>query len=230
LGKSKKSIYSKIGFLPERPYFYPHLTGREFLTYLGNLNEVSNSAFLKKVDEYSLRLDLKDHLNKKINYYSKGMMQRLGLISCLVHSPLLLILDEPLSGVDPLGRREIKEILLEQNDSGKTIFFSSHILSEVEEICDRIVILDSGIVKFQGNKKDLLPKNSSFIVKFSGKPEKINPIFILDIKKRGEDIILETPEETLPDFLNEIIAQKSILHSINRKNSTIDEAVYGIGK
>lgn len=230
LGKSRESIYSKIGFLPERPYFYPHLTGQEFLTYLGSLNEVSRPIFLKMVEEYSFRLDLKDHLNKKINYYSKGMMQRLGLISCLVHNPLVLILDEPLSGVDPIGRREIKEILLEQNDHGKTIFFSSHILSEVEEMCDRVVVLDSGILKFQGNKKDLLPKKGSFIVKFSGKIEKINPIYVLDIKNRGEHIIIETPEETLSDFLNEIIVQKSTLHSINRKNSTMDEAVYGINK
>ena len=230
LGKNKKSIYSKIGFLPERPYFYPHLTGREFLTYLGTLNEITYSTIQKKIDIYSVRLDLKDHLDKKINNYSKGMMQRLGLISCMVHDPLVLILDEPLSGVDPVGRKEIKEILLELNDRGITIFFSSHILSEVEEICDRVVILDSGNLKFSGNKIDLLPKKNSFIIKFCGKVEKINPNFILDIKNKGENIIIETPEETLQEFLNEILAQKSILYSINRKNSTIDEAIYGINK
>lgn len=230
LGKTKNSIYSKIGFLPERPYFYPHLTGQEFLTYLASLNNISTSKFAKKVDEYSCRLGLRNHLNKKINYYSKGMMQRLGLISCLLNDPLILILDEPLSGVDPIGRREIKEILLEQNDLGITIFFSSHILSEIEEICDSVVVLDSGVIKFQGNKKDLLPKTGNFIVVFSGNIEKINPSFILDIKKRSEDIIVETPEETLSNFLGEILSQGSILHSVNRKDSNIEKAVYGINR
>lgn len=230
LGESKKSIYSKIGFLPERPYFYPHLSGREFLTYLAGLDEIAHFTVQEKIEIYSERLDLKDHLDKKINNYSKGMMQRLGLISCLVHDPLILILDEPLSGVDPVGRKEIKEILLELNDRGKTIFFSSHILSEVEEICDRLVILDAGNLKFSGNKIDLLPKKNSFIIKFWGKVEKINPNLILDIKNKGENIIIETPEEMLQECLNEILAQKSILYSINRKNSSIDEAIYGINK
>lgn len=228
LGATKKSIYSKMGFLPERPFFYPHLTAREFLQYLGGLNEIRPLVLQEKVEMFSERLSLKGHLDKKINNYSKGMLQRLGLISCLVHDPMVLILDEPLSGMDPVGRKEIKEILLELNEKGKTIFFSSHILSDVEEICDRVVVLDSGNLRFQGNKLDLLPIKKTFVVKISGKVEKISANLVLDIKYKAGNTIIETPEGSIQYFLKEVMDMGFLINSIIRKNSTMDEVIFGV--
>jgi len=124
LGINKKSIFSKIGFLPERPFYYPHLTGREFLKYLGSLNKIPPSTMVQRINNLSEKLELSGHLDKKVNNYSKGMLQRLGLIGSLIHDPMVLILDEPLSGMDPMGRKIIKEMLLDLNEDKKTIFFS----------------------------------------------------------------------------------------------------------
>jgi ABC-2 type transport system ATP-binding protein len=228
LGSTKKSIYSKIGFLPERPFFYPHLTGREFLQYLGGLNDLRPMILREKIDLFSTRLSLKNHLDKKINNYSKGMLQRLGIISCLIHDPMLLILDEPLSGMDPPGRKEIKEILLECHENGKTIFFSSHILSDVEEICDRVIVLDAGSLKFQGYKTELLPIKNTFIVKLWGKIENIKSNCIHEIKNKSGITEVEIPEENLQEFLGEVLVSGSKIHSIKRKNSTMDEMIFGI--
>ena len=228
LGITNKSIYSKIGFLPERPFFYPHLTGREFLQYLGGLNDLSSSVLREKIDLFSSRLSLKNHLDKKVHNYSKGMLQRLGIISCLIHDPMLLILDEPLSGMDPPGRKEIKEILLECHENGKTIFFSSHILSDVEEICDRVIVLDAGNLKFQGYKTELLPIKNTFIIKLWGKMENIKPNLILEIKNKGGNTELEVSEENLQEFLANVSITGSKIQSIKRKNSTMDEIIFGI--
>ncbi len=228
LGTTKKSIYSKMGFLPERPFFYSQLTAREFLKYLGGLNEIKPLVLQEKVEMFSERLSLKGHLDKKINNYSKGMLQRLGIISCMIHDPMVLILDEPLSGMDPVGRKDIKDILLELNENGKTIFFSSHILSDVEEICDRVVVLDSGNLKFQGNKMDLFPIKKTFVVKISGKIEKISANLVLDIRYKAGNTIIETPEESIQYFLKEVMDMGFLINSVTRKNSTMDEVIFGV--
>jgi ABC-2 type transport system ATP-binding protein len=146
----------------------------------------------------------------------------------MIHDPMVLILDEPLSGMDPVGRKDIKDILLELNENGKTIFFSSHILSDVEEICDRVVVLDSGNLKFQGDKIDLLPIKKTFVVKISGKVEKISANLVLDIRYKAGNTIIETPEESIQSFLKEVMEMGFLINSVNRKNSTMDEVIFGV--
>jgi ABC-2 type transport system ATP-binding protein len=228
LGINKKSIFSKIGFLPERPFYYPHLTGREFLKYLGSLNKISPSTMVQRINDLSGKLELSSHLDKKVNNYSKGMLQRLGLIGSLIHDPMILILDEPLSGMDPLGRRIIKDMLLDLNENNKTIFFSSHILSDVEEICDRVVILDAGNLKYQGNKLDLFPVKNSFIVKVSGKLTPINKNLVIDLKYKAGNTYVEVLEPNLPEFLKDLWSASESIISINRKNSTMEEVIFGL--
>ncbi len=228
LGINKKSIFSKIGFLPERPFFYPHLTGMEFLKYLGSLNKVPTSTIFQKINDLSEKLELSGHLDKKVNNYSKGMLQRLGLIGSLIHDPMVLILDEPLSGMDPIGRRIIKDMLLDLNENKKTIFFSSHILSDVEEICDRVVILDSGNLKFQGKKIDLLPIKNSFIVKVFGNFKPINKNLVIELKYKAGNAFAEVLESNLPEFLKELWSASESIISINRKNSTMEEVIFGL--
>ncbi len=135
-----------IGFLPESPYFYEHLTGYEFLkvhALLGNYTD-----YKERVSELLNKVGLKHAVNLSLQKYSRGMLQRIGIAQSLITEPDLLVLDEPLTGLDPIGRKEIKDLILEQKNQGKTIFFSSHILPDAEEVCDRIgIIIDGEIVQ-----------------------------------------------------------------------------------
>lgn len=148
-GKNNSDVKESIGFMPEDPYFYEHLTATEFLNFMKNL--FPNA----KEDPQSLLelVGLKDAAKQKVGYFSKGMKQRLGLAQAIVNDPDYLFLDEPLDGLDPIGRREFKQILLGLKKKGKTIFFNSHVLSDVEEICDQIGIIDKGKLVYSGNVK-----------------------------------------------------------------------------
>ena len=150
-----KSTRERIGFMPEDPYFYDHLTGLELLQFSADLfcDPISN------IEDILKDVGLKDAKNKMINTYSKGMKQRLGIAQSLVNDPDYIFLDEPLDGLDPIGRAEIKKIILKLKRRKKTIFFNSHILADVDEICDEIGIIDNGkliysgtVKKFKGNK------------------------------------------------------------------------------
>ena len=138
-----------IGFMPEDPYFYDHLTALEFLSFMKNFFKKK----CKQPAEVLRMVGLEDAAKKKINTFSKGMKQRLGLAQAIINDPDYLFLDEPLDGLDPIGRREFKHILLDLKKEGKTIFFNSHILSDVEEICDQIGVINKGALIYAGPVK-----------------------------------------------------------------------------
>lgn len=161
LGKQIQEIKSNIGYLPERAYLYQHLTGREFLNYSAKLNRVPTEKIQSLIASWAERMNLSHALDRNIKGYSKGMQQRLGFISTVIHSPKFLVLDEPLSGLDPIGRRDFKKILKELNEEGTTIFFSSHIVADVEEICNDVVFIEKGNLIYNGKIKDLLEKNTT---------------------------------------------------------------------
>jgi ABC-2 type transport system ATP-binding protein len=140
---------SKIGFAPEKPSFYDFLKGEEVLDFAGRLLGFSPSIDRKK--EVMEKTGLWNDRKKLVSAYSKGMQQRLALSCAMLHEPELYILDEPSSGLDPLGRRKIKEIILELKKAGKTIFFSTHILADVSEICDRVGVIHEGKMIFEGS-------------------------------------------------------------------------------
>jgi ABC-2 type transport system ATP-binding protein len=147
------SIKEKIGFMPEAPYFYDRLTGLEFLKFCGELFKQKR----KSDEEYGeiLRLvGIYEARNKKIEAYSKGMKQRLGFAQTIVNDPDYIFLDEPLDGLDPLGRKEVKEIVKRLRAAGKTIFFNSHILYDTEELCDKIGIIHKGRLLWTGPVKE----------------------------------------------------------------------------
>lgn len=133
-----------VGYMPEHPYFYEYLTPRETLDFYGRLRGLNREERLSEWERISALLDLREIADRRIRGFSKGMRQRVGFAVALVGDPPLLILDEPMSGLDPLGRRMIRELIKQLNADGKTIFFSSHVLSDVEEICDRVAILVTG--------------------------------------------------------------------------------------
>lgn len=136
------SVKQKIGFMPESPSFYLYLTGREFLEFVSSLFTIKNNT--TKIDDLLRAVDLFPAGDKQIRGYSKGMLQRLGLAQALINDPEILFLDEPLDGLDPLGRAEIKKIILKLKSQNKTIFLNSHILSDVAELCDHVGIIDKG--------------------------------------------------------------------------------------
>lgn len=135
---------ARVGFMPENPYFYDYLTGREFVVFHGVLAGLSAAAGRQRADELLERLGLGHAAGLPLRKYSRGMLQRAGLAQALVGDPDLLILDEPMSGLDPFGRKEVRDLILEQRARGKTVFFSSHILADAELLCDRAAIIKDG--------------------------------------------------------------------------------------
>jgi ABC-2 type transport system ATP-binding protein len=150
------SAKKRLGFLPESPYFYEHLTGYEFLKLHALLHNLRD--YKARAGDLLQRVGLHDASDLQLRKYSRGMLQRIGIAQALVGSPDLLILDEPLTGLDPIGRKEIKDIILEEKIKGTTIFFSSHILPDAEAVCDRIGIIIEGEIKEVGQLDVLLKK------------------------------------------------------------------------
>lgn len=156
-GKSNKDneLKSYIGYLPESPYFYDYLTGEELLKYMGQLHAIEKNVLNERIDELLMKVNM-DHARKiQLRKYSKGMLQRVGVAQALINDPEFLILDEPMSGLDPIGRREIRDLILEQKEKGKTILLSSHILSDVESLCDRVGVILNGVVVKVGALSEL---------------------------------------------------------------------------
>ncbi len=146
----------RVGYMPENPYIYQYLKPLEFLDLCGRL--VGLSATDRRVRSEAMidKVGLRHAVDRPIGKFSKGMMQRIGLAQALLHDPELLILDEPMSGLDPIGRKEVRDLLLEQRERGKTLLFTSHILSDVEELCDRVVIMQRGKITSEGQVHDLV--------------------------------------------------------------------------
>ncbi|MCX7044330.1 MAG: ABC transporter ATP-binding protein [Candidatus Sumerlaeota bacterium] len=152
-----KKVKEHIGFLPENPYFYDYLTGYEFLNFYGQLYGMPRSVRLKKIEEMFALVKLPEHApNLPLKGYSKGMLQRIGLAQALLNDPKIVFLDEPQSGLDPLGRKEVRDIIIGLKQRGMTVFFSSHILSDAEVICDRVGIINRGELINIGRLNELL--------------------------------------------------------------------------
>ena len=149
----------RLGYLPEQPYFYEYLTPRETIDFYGHLQKLSLAERDRQWDKLSELLDLRDIAEQRIKGFSKGMRQRMGFAVALVGDPPLLILDEPMSGLDPIGRRMIRDLIMRCRDEKKTIFFSSHVMGDVEQICDRVSILVKGRLTHRGRIDELLAQN-----------------------------------------------------------------------
>jgi len=145
----------EVGFLPEAPYFYEYLSGRETLDFYGRLSGMPRDRRRRRADEALERVGIAGAADRAVRTYSRGMRQRLGLAQAIIHGPRLAILDEPMSGLDPLGRRDVRRLILDLAREGVTVFFSSHILSDVEALCDRVAVLSEGRLVAEGRVGEL---------------------------------------------------------------------------
>jgi len=182
MGKNQYDVNMKrnVGFLPENPYYYEYLTGPEILRFYGRLFDMSPGSIKNKIDELLDLVDLSDVRNLSLRHYSKGMLERIGLATSLINDPKVLILDEPTTGLDPIGCKETRELLASLKEKGTTILLSSHFLSEVERMCDKIAIFHRGNLLTVGQLDDLVSQYKAenledLFVKAIGEFDRQNP-------------------------------------------------------
>lgn len=217
LGNNQTEIRSNVGYLPERAYLYQHLTGREFLSYVGGLNSIPRIRLTELIREWTQKIQIDHAIDRPIRGYSKGMQQRLGFVSALIHNPLFLVLDEPLSGLDPVGRRDFKKIMKELNEKGTTIFFSSHIVSDIEELCKNVVFIEKGKLVYDGSINDLVLKN---------KGDK----FSINFLRNGVMERLELEESEKNSIITKLIQDGCDITSMEKDSLTLEEIIYKIKK
>lgn len=215
LGNSKEEAFKVLGYLPERPFFYPHLTGREFCTYMGKISNLKKSTIAEQIERWAGRFKIDFALDREIKTYSKGMLQRVGFLATLLHDPKLIVLDEPLSGVDPIGRKELKEIMLEVNKLGKTIFFSSHIVSDMEEICDEVICLRDGKMVFAGNVDKLINEN-------------VKPLYKITSSHDGKVQTTEIETEKKESTLKALLENGAEILKVEQDKPSLEEVFYKV--
>jgi ABC-2 type transport system ATP-binding protein len=160
---------SQIGYLPERPYFHEHLTGQQLLEYFGTLAGMKPNRIQERIPSVLSAVRMLDSRKVELKKYSKGMLQRIGIAQALLHDPEFLVLDEPMSGLDPMGRKEMRELILKLAAEGRTIFFSSHVIPDVEAICAQAALIQKGQIIGCGPIASFLPSNEDLIeLIFSG--------------------------------------------------------------
>jgi len=161
---SNEASRAQVGYLPENPYIYDFLTASEYLGYAGRLSGMSTAAIKQRSEELLAKLKLEQAANRRISGYSKGMQQRTAIAAALIHDPELVVLDEPMSGLDPLGRKLIFDLIAELKQQGKTGFISSHVLTDIERLCDRVGIIVQGSLLYQGDVSGLaIPLEDLFL-------------------------------------------------------------------
>ncbi len=149
-----------VGFLPENPYFYKFLTAEETLRFYGKICGMGGKALTSRIDELLTLVGLEDARHRRVGGYSKGMLQRIGLAQALIQNPRLLVLDEPTAGVDPAGSRQIRDLILNLKEQGKTVLLTSHLLEQVQDVCDRVGIMARGLMVREGSVEDLVTVES----------------------------------------------------------------------
>lgn len=164
LAAQNEASRAKVGYLPENPYLYDFLTATEYLSYTGKLSSLDPSTIAERSSLLLEKLKLAQAANRRISGYSKGMQQRTAIAAALIHDPDLVILDEPMSGLDPLGRKLVFDLIAELKEQGKTVFISSHVLTDIERLCDRVGIVVQGRLCYEGRVSDLtLPLEELFL-------------------------------------------------------------------
>jgi ABC-2 type transport system ATP-binding protein len=219
---------ARVGFLPENPYVYPYLTPREFVSMCGRLSGLSGERLRESVARVIERVGIGYAIDRAARTLSKGMLQRAALAAAIVHDPELLILDEPMSGLDPVGRKEVRDIILEEKNRGRTVFFSSHILSDVEMLCDQVCILRRGEVVVAGSLRDLLhegKRRSEVTVTGASEALAADLTATVDSTRRvGDSLVMEVAGDAAVEaVVAKILAAGARLQSVAPKRETLED-------
>ena len=214
----------RLGYLPENPTFPDHLTGREVLMFYGQLVGLSGAALTQRVEIMLDRVRMKYAKDIQVRRYSKGMVQRLGIAQSMLHDPELIIWDEPMSGLDPIGRREVKELMQELNSRGKTLFFSTHIISDVEEICEDVSIVVGGKVTRAGVVKDLLGAESGQVeVRAQHLPADFDVQGLPVVVSGSQRVFTVESQEAAKVLVERIWAAKGTVMSLQTRRTALED-------
>jgi ABC-2 type transport system ATP-binding protein len=218
-------VKAQIGFLPEQPYFYDYLTASELLHYYAQLSGVPAGERKHRVESVIARVGMADAGHVQLRKFSKGMLQRIGIAQAIVHDPKLVFLDEPMSGLDPIGRREVRDLIASLKDEGKTVFFSTHILSDAEALCDRVAVLNKGRLRGVGVIADLTSKVSGKMELLWEGEASVPAIRALggEAYVAGDTIRAVIPEPQLDAALEALRRDRARLISVTPVHSTLED-------
>jgi ABC-2 type transport system ATP-binding protein len=222
------AVHARIGYLPENPCFYDHLTSEEFLSYAAELFGLSAAERRGRVSSLLERVGLTESRDVPLRKFSKGMVQRLGIAQALVNDPEIIFLDEPMSGLDPLGRREVRDLMLELKAEKKTVFFSTHILSDAETLCDRVAILNRGRLQGCGDLHQILSLGVSAteVVLEDPPAEILNELqpCVASMVRTGNRVRLEVSEESeIPRVLDRALRGGAKIVSVNPVKMSLED-------
>jgi ABC-2 type transport system ATP-binding protein len=210
-GRDSTTVESRedVGFLPENPYFYKFLTGAETLRFFGKLCGLGGAKLEDRIKELLALVKLENAADRRLGGYSKGMLQRIGLAQAMIQEPRLLVLDEPTAGVDPAGSREIRDLILDFKKRGITVLLCSHLLEQVQEICDRIGILHEGNMIREGRLTDLISiENQTELILENAPPELLAEIKAAIEKSKARLVEQRKPQTTLERYFLEVTGSK----------------------
>lgn len=220
-----RAMKQRVGYLPENPYFYDYLTGWEFLQMAGGLFQIPAAVQRQRIPQLLELVGLSQlsARKKQLRQYSKGMLQRVGMAQALINDPELVFLDEPMSGLDPLGRHQMREIILLLQNQGKTIFFNSHILSEVEQICSRVAILAQGELICSGYLDELLGRAETYHVKGRGGDLNVLNQSISNLKEEQDGCWYGQLQDEPCDFLASLRLMNGQIIAMNLSRPSLEE-------
>jgi ABC-2 type transport system ATP-binding protein len=213
-----------IGYLPENPAFYEFLTGREYLAFVGRAYRMEEESIAEGIERSLALLDLVDAADRSIRGYSKGMVQRLGLAQAVLHDPAIFVLDEPMSGLDPIGRALVKDIIRELKCRGKTVFFSTHITADVEAVCDRVGVIVKGRLRVVESVAQILQSGvEGYAIQVSGLADAPETSARYGLS-RGKQMIHEgyVPKESFNGFMQEVIEAGARLELIETRRKDLE--------
>ena len=222
-------IKARLGFLPESPYFYDYLTSREFLEFYGHLFGLWGAVLSNRVDELLQLVGMTHAKDLQLRKFSKGMLQRVGIAQALINDPELVVLDEPMSGLDPVGRKEVRDLILRLKESGKTVLFSSHILHDAEVLCDRVAMILKGRLVACGRVTDLLDQGASHQVELV--VDRLTPEGLDHLRPLTDKVVMQgdlmlvvlKSQQQVGGALEIIRAAKARLVSLNPQKGSLED-------
>ncbi len=226
LGKSidDVSMHRDVGYLPEQPYFYDYLTAAELLDYFARFHGLTATERQDRVQKLLKKVGLDTARKIQLRKYSKGMLQRVGLAQAILHDPQVVVLDEPMSGLDPLGRREVRDIILELKRQGRTVLFSTHILSDAEMLCDRVGVIVGGKLRGVGKPGEMIGIEAQGMEILFDVPLNAPQFPLLEsATKTGERYRAQVPESDLYQALEELRAARARILSVSQIKPTLEE-------